>query len=187
MNHTDHQPISKLLLAFVATWAFAESSFWFIAVDFLLIPYALTYPRQWFRIALVAWTASHVGGALYFWFCHQNLELAGSILKVTPFVTERMHNHIISIYESHGVWGAMAQSWSFMSFKIWTYEAVTQNFSFEAFFPIVMISRILRLFVVSWVASIASPWLRPVWVRKKSVSWSIYTVVFVFMLIIIEA
>jgi hypothetical protein len=128
-----------------------------------------------------------VGGALYFLFCHQNLELAGSILNVTPFVTERMHNQITRIYESHGVWGAMAQSWSFMSFKIWTYEAVRQGFLFQDFFPIVMLSRIFRLFLVSWLAARASPSLKPIWIKKKPLSWCIYTAVFIFMLIIIES
>lgn len=186
MNRIEHPVISKLLLALVATWAFAEASFWFIAVDFLLIPFALTYPSQWFRITLVAWVASHCGGALYFLFCREYLDLANTILNATPFVTERMHAYIIDLYDNHGPWGAMYQAWSFMSFKIWTYEAVRKNFSFSEFFPIVMFSRIFRLFVVSWLAAMSAPWLRGWWCRNKLLAWSIYSVFFITTLIIIE-
>ena len=186
MLRVEHPPISRLLLAFVATWAVAESAFWFIAVDFLLIPFALNYPNQWFKTTFVAYVASHCGGALYFLFCQQDLELAGAILAATPFVTPRMHNFIVQLYETYGPWGALAQAWSFMSFKIWTYEAVKHGFSFTPFFPIVMFSRIFRLFVVSWISAKASPWLRPMWTRNKAIAWVCYTVFFVTMLVIIE-
>lgn len=183
---SQYPSISRLLLAFVATWAFAESAFWFIAVDFLLIPFCICYPRQWFKITLVAWIASHVGGAIYFFFCQNRIELAGQILAITPFVTQRMHNFIISLYADYGPWGALAQAWSFMSFKIWTYEAAKQEFSFIPFFPIVMFSRIFRLFVVSWLASKSSPWIRPIWVRYKTLAWACYSIFFIAMLMIIE-
>jgi hypothetical protein len=186
MTSSVDRPISKLLLAFVATWAFAESSFWFVAVDFLLIPFAITYPRQWFKTALVAWVASHCGGALYFVFCQKNLELAGTILATTPFVTSRMHSFIAELYSDYGPWGALAQAWSFMSFKIWTYEAVKHGFAFTPFFPIVMISRVFRLFVVSWLLSRISPWIKPFWLKNKFISWVLYTVFFITLLIIIE-
>jgi hypothetical protein len=186
MLRPEHPPISRLLLAFVATWAFAESAFWFVAVDFLLIPFAITYPRQWFKTTLVAWIASHCGGALYFLFCRENLELAGAILAATPFVTERMHQFIVDLYDQHGPWGGLAQAWSFMSFKIWTYEAVKHEFSFVPFFPIVMFSRVFRLFVVAWISAKAAPWLRPTWLRNKTISWISYTALFITMLFIIE-
>lgn len=186
MNPSEQTSISKNLLALVALWAFAESGFWFIAVDFLLVPFALTYPKQWFKITLVAWIASHCGGALYFLFCRENLELAGDILRSTPFVTERMHDFIIKLYDEYGPWGALAQSWSFMSFKIWTYEAVKKGFTFMPFFPIVMFSRIFRLFVVSWIVAKSSGWLRPIWFRNPLISWIIYSTSFVGMLIVIE-
>lgn len=186
LKRPSHSPNSKLLLGFIATWAFAEASFWFIAVDFLLIPFALTYPRQWFLTTLVAWIASHCGGAVYFWFCAQNLELAGAILEATPFVSQRMHEYIVNMYFSHGPWGALAQSWSFMSFKIWTYEAVNQGFSFYPFFPIVMFSRVFRLFLVACLAATASPMIRPIWFKNKAVSWIVYSIVFVSVLIAVE-
>jgi hypothetical protein len=185
-NSLNHPPISRLLLAFVATWAFAESAFWFVAVDFLLIPFSITYPKQWFKTTLVAWIASHCGGTIYFFFCRENLELAGTILATTPFVTPRMHRFIIELYDTHGPWGALAQAWSFMSFKIWTYEAVKHGFSFVPFFPIVMFSRVFRLFVVSWISAKTAPLLRPIWLRNKAIAWALYTVFFISMLVIIE-
>jgi hypothetical protein len=178
--------ISTRLLALVAVWAFAESSFWFVAVDFLLVPFSILFPRHWLKTAGVAWIASHCGGALYFLFCRSNIELAGTILGVTPFVSQRMHDFISNLYTDYGAWGAIAQSWSFMSFKIWTYEAVKHGLAFFSFFSIVMFSRVFRLFVVAWFAARLSPVFLPIWTKGKIWSWVIYTIGFLGMLIVIE-
>jgi len=178
--------IPTKLLIVTAFWAFAESSFWFIAVDFLLVPFAVMFPRQWFKTAGVAWVASHCGGALYFLFCSSYMDLAGEIMAVTPFVSQRMHDFISGLYQNYGPWGAMAQSWSFMSFKIWTYEAVRHGFAFFPYFPLVMFSRIFRLFVVAWIAAKASPFVLPIWSRGRIWSWVVYSIGFISMLIVIE-
>lgn len=178
--------ISRKFIVLIASWAFLESGVWFIAVDFLLTPFAIKYPRQWFKIALLAWVSSHVGGALYFLFCRENIELAASLLQSTPFVEPRMHLFIEGLYERHGAWGALAQSWSFMSFKIWTFEAVKRGFDWWPFFPIVMFSRVFRLFVVSWLASLSAHWLGPVWGKRPIVSWVTYSVLFLGALIWLE-
>src|SRR4030095_5839428 len=94
----------------LALWAFGEACFWFIAPDFLLIPFAIERPERWRRSASVAWTASFVGGTFYFIFCTQFGELPNSIITRTPFVTLRMMTTISALYEQYGYSGVLWQS-----------------------------------------------------------------------------
>lgn len=170
----------------LALWAAGEASVWFIAPDFLLMPFTIVRPERWRRFSIIAWCASFIGGSLYFAFCSLHIALAESILGHTPFVTPRMLASISELFDRHGEWGALAQSWSFMSFKIWTFEAVRHHFAWWTYFPIVMCSRIVRLFVVSWAASHLSRWVKPWWDRRPVLSWALYTAAFLVMLIVME-
>jgi membrane protein YqaA with SNARE-associated domain len=170
----------------VAVWAFGEASFWFVAPDFLLLPFAMANPARWRRFAAAAWIGSLAGGAGYFVFCTAEPAVAERILAATPFVTPRMLASISAQFDQHGAWGALAQSWSFMSFKIWTFEAVRHQIPWWAYIPLVMVSRAVRLFGVSWAASRLSPALRPWWMRRPARSWTLYSCAFLLMLILIE-
>ncbi|MEY4630217.1 MAG: hypothetical protein RIQ81_337 [Pseudomonadota bacterium] len=170
----------------LALWAVAEANFWFVAPDFLLVPLAIFFPSQWFRIALTGWGASVAGGALYFALVSAGPTTAESILGHTPFVIPRMHEFVRSLYTSHGPWGGLAQSWSFMTLKVWTYEAVRAGFDFLPYYLIVSFSRIFRLFVVTWIAARLSRWVLPVWSKYPKITWVIYTAGFLAMLVVME-
>ena len=180
------QGLTRRRETLVALWAFGEACFWFIAPDFLLIPFAIEEPKRWRRFSTLAWCASFIGGGLYFAFCSLQFAQAESILSHTPFVTPGMMSSISGWFERYGCWGALAQAWSFMSFKIWTFEAVRHDLSAWAYFPIVMLSRVFRLFVVAWLASRLSPYLKPWWSRRPALSWALYTGAFLLMLILME-
>jgi hypothetical protein len=170
----------------LAVWAFGEACFWFIAPDFLLIPFAIREPKRWLRFSTVAWCGSFVGGSLYFVFCSLHFTTAESIITHTPFVAPRMLASISGLFDRYGVWGALAQAYSFMSFKIWTFEAVRHGLSWWTYFPIVMFSRVFRLFVVSWFAARLSLYVKPWWDRRPALSWALYTCAFLAMLFWVE-
>jgi hypothetical protein len=170
----------------VAVWAFGEACFWFIAPDFLLMPFAVRQPKRWLRLSIAAWCGSFAGGGFYFAFCSLHPAPAEAIITHTPFVTPAMLSSISGLFERHGHWGALAQAYSFMSFKIWTFEAVRHHLSWWAYLPIVMFSRVFRLFVVTWIAARLSPYLRPWWDRSPALSWTLYACAFLLMLVLVE-
>lgn len=174
------------MLILLSLWAFGEASFWFVAPDFLLIPLSLQKPRNWFKLSLIAWVSSIGGGLFYFWWASKNPELAQTVLSQTPFVSSRMQESISNLYQKYGFWGALFQSWSFMSFKIWTWEAIRADLNFWGYFPVVVFSRIFRLFVVTYGAARLSPWLLPIWNRRPVLSWILYATLFISGLILIE-
>lgn len=174
------------MLILLSLWAFGEASFWFIAPDFLLIPLAIEKPERWFKLSMIAWVSSIGGGLFYFWWASRNPAEAQSVLSQTPFVTPRMQETISNWYEKYGFWGALLQSWSFMSFKIWTFEAIKKDFFFWFYFPVVTFSRVFRLFVVTYLAARVSPFVFPLWRKKPLVSWIAYSILFISGLILIE-
>ena len=174
------------MLIFLSLWAFVEASFWFIAPDFLLMPLSWEQPKKWFKFSLITWASSVAGGLFYLWWASKHFEAAQSILEMTPFVSARMHAKISALYQEHGAWGALFQSWSFMSFKIWTFEAIKQQLSLAHYFPIVILSRVFRIFVVSWISSRCSRWILPYWRKNLAVSWLSYSLVFFLVLRLLE-
>jgi hypothetical protein len=175
------------MLTLLSLWAFGEASFWFIAPDFLLIPLSWEHPKKWLKFSTIAWVSSILGGVFYFWWASHYFATAQKILEITPFVTPRMHSSISNIFQEHGAWGALFQSWSFMSFKIWSFEAIKHRLSFSHYFPIVVFSRIFRIFVVSWVSSKCSSWILPYWKKNVRVSWFVYSLVFLGGLVLVES
>lgn len=175
------------MLILLSVWAFGEASFWFIAPDFLLLPLSWEQPKKWLKFSIFTWLSSVAGGVFYLWWASHHFEAAQSILEMTPFVSAQMHSKISSIYQQHGVWGALFQSWSFMSFKIWTFEAIRHQLSLAHYFPIVIFSRVFRIFVVSWLSSRCSRWILPIWKKNLMASWSVYSMVFLLALWLLEA
>ena len=171
----------------LAIWALCEATFWFVAPDFLLIPLAIFFPRDWLRIALAGWGASVVGGAAYFAIVASFPESSSRVLASTPFISARMHAFIKGLYEQYGYWGALAQSWSFMTLKVWTLEAVKEGFNFFPYYVIVSFSRIFRLFVVTRIAARFSVVVRPFWSDRPLLAWGLYSTGFIGMLFVMES
>lgn len=140
-------------LVFLAIWSFTEASIWFIAPDFVLVFFLLLNPTIKNRAFFVVLIASLLGGIIYYIFNLVALETAQDLLFSTPFVAPRMVDSIREIYSQFGYLGILAQSFSMMSFKIWTHIAVEVGFNAFIYFPLVIISRIVRIYLVATVAA----------------------------------
>jgi hypothetical protein len=168
-------------------WSFFEASFWFIAPDFLLGIFGIVKPKEKNRFFVLAFIASFFGGITYYIFNIISFDTMSMILRETPFVTERMMSFIRDVYATYGLPGVLFQSFSFMSFKIWTHLAVESNLNPFGYFSLVMISRSLRLYPVVLLASLVGKFL-PGFIRKHFVAiLVVYSVSFVVMLVAIES
>lgn len=172
----------KLLLL----WSFFEASFWFIAPDFLLVIFGVLQPKDKNKFFIKAFIASFLGGAMYYLLNIISFNTMNTILQQTPFVTERMFIFIRDVYMNHGLTGVLFQSFSFMSFKIWTHLAVESNLNPFGYFSLVMISRSLRLYLVIFLSSLVGKFF-PDFIRKHFILVFIsYTLIFISMLTILE-
>lgn len=132
--------------ALIFFWAFAEASVWFIAADIVLIPLCIAFPGQWKKWTILLVIGSCLGGTLHYALISRWPDKMGDILNATPFVNERMKTFVRGRYTAHGEWGALWQAWSFISLKIWTYEAFQAHLNPYKYFPIVVFSRLFRFF-----------------------------------------
>lgn len=187
MFSTKRDNISRSLWFLLAVWSFLEASVWFIAPDFLLVIFGIFFPREWTRSTALALLSSLIGGVFYFTLLQSQPEFFGSLLQRTPFVTDRMLKFVNDLYARHQYLGVLFQSFSFMSFKIWTYQAIKFHFNPALYFPLVMLSRTVRLGAVAYLASRISPFIYSHVVRHPKVWIGVYSFLFLAGLILIES
>lgn len=103
----------------LAVVSFAESSFFLIPPDVLLIPMILAARPQWFKIALVCTIAS-VAGGLFGYFIGATLfdELGRPILDM--YHATAKFEAAREAYNEHGVWIVFTAGFSPIPYKIFT-------------------------------------------------------------------
>ena len=141
--------------------AVAESSFFPIPPDALLIALCMGTYKKWFRFALVCSIGSIIGGALGYLIGHYAFELIGekmisisaSISGTDPeFLLEQAQywfNEKEMFGMKVGAWAVGIAGFTPIPYKVFTISAGFFNMSFIPFIVASIISRSLRFFVVA--------------------------------------
>jgi len=137
------------------TWAlfllaFAESSFFPIPPDVLLIALALSIPTKSFRYALICSAGSITGGVLGYMIGFQFMELAG--LRIIHFygLTEK-YTYIGELYNHYNAWAVMIAGFTPLPYKIFTIAGGAFEINFTVFLVASALSRSARFFIVAWL------------------------------------
>lgn len=137
------------------TWAlfllaFAESSFFPIPPDVLLIALALSIPTKSFRYALICSVGSITGGAVGYAIGFQFMELAG--LRIIHFygLTEK-YAYIGELYNHYNAWAVMIAGFTPLPYKIFTIAGGAFKINFAVFLLASALSRSARFFLVAWL------------------------------------
>jgi len=135
------------LLALLAV-AFAESSFFPIPPDLLLIPMILARPPQAFRLAALATLASVVGGLFGYAIGYFLFDAIGR-----PILE---YNHAMGSYEAlkagfaeWGVWIIILKGMTPIPYKLITIASGVAHFDLASFVGASIISRSLRFFLLA--------------------------------------
>ena len=135
------------LLALLAV-AFAESSFFPIPPDVLLIPMILARPPQAFRLAALATLASVVGGLFGYAIGYFLFDAIGR-----PILE---YNHAMGSYEAlkagfaeWGVWIIILKGMTPIPYKLITIASGVAHFDLASFVGASIISRSLRFFLLA--------------------------------------
>ncbi len=126
--------------------AFAESSFFPVPPDVLLIAFSLDTPASAFLFALIATIGSTLGGLFGYWLGHQFGEPL--LLK---FAKKRQVEHVQKLYDDLGVWVVFAAGFSPIPYKIFTIFSGIMGLDLKKFLLASLVARGLRFFAVATV------------------------------------
>lgn len=144
----------------LALVSFAESSFFPLPPDTMLIPMTLARPERALRFALVATVSSVIGGLLGY-----AIGVYGGDL-VQPLIARMgWQDHFSTVMEwfSHwGFWAILVAGFSPIPYKLFTIAAGVMALAIIPFVAASIIGRGARFFLETWLVARAGPAVAPV-------------------------
>jgi membrane protein YqaA with SNARE-associated domain len=132
----------------LAAVAFAESSFFPIPPDALLVPMALARPHRAWRLAAICTAASVLGGTLGYLIGYALFDqLARPLLRAYHY--EAGFAHFQATYARWGLWVILVKGLTPIPYKIVTIASGAARFDFVVFMAASVVTRGLRFFLVA--------------------------------------
>ena len=139
--------------------AFAESSFFPVPPDVLLIALAVSIPRKAFRYALVCATGSVIGAYLGYIIGYFSWEAVGEPL-VAFYNGEETVEWIRQQYTTYGFWGVFIAALTPIPYKVFTIASGLFRFDLGTFAAASVPGRSLRFFLVGTLIYFFGPPVR---------------------------
>ncbi len=125
--------------------AFAESSFFPIPPDVLLIALGLSKPSGIWFFAILCTIGSALGGAFGYWIGRW-----GGRPLLNKFVSQDTIHHVESQFQRYDVWAVFIAGFTPIPYKVFTIASGVFYLNFWRFFVVSVLSRGARFFLVSW-------------------------------------
>lgn len=130
--------------------AFAESSFFPVPPDVLLIALAISIPARAFRYALICSTGSVLGGMAGYIIGFEFMDLLGfRILNFYGLMDK--YETISHLYERYNAWAVGIAGFTPVPYKVFTISAGAFKINFPIFLAASIVSRSARFFLVGWL------------------------------------
>ena len=145
----------------LAVLAFAESSFFPIPPDVLLIGLAVGAPRRALRFAAICSAASVLGGILgygighFVWQQTQHFFFAN-----VPGFTPEVFARVQTLFSEYDFWIVFAAGFTPIPYKVFTISAGVFGISFPMFLLASLVGRSARFFLVSGLIYLFGPAIR---------------------------
>ena len=160
--------------------AFAESSFFPIPPDVLLLALCIATPRHSFRYALLASAGSVLGGMLGYGIGHSLWEaLSDYFFRHVPGFTEAIFARVHELFVTYDFWAIFAAGFTPIPYKVFTIGAGVFEINFIVFVIASMIGRSLRFFLVAALIYLYGPAVRQ-FIEKY---FNLLTLIFMILLI----
>jgi membrane protein YqaA with SNARE-associated domain len=138
----------RYALGALAAISFAESSFFPIPPDVMLIPMVVAKRSGWWRIALVCTIASVLGALLGYAIGAFLFETVGRWL-LDFYHAQAAFDRVITWYDDWGWLGILAGAVTPIPYKVLTIFSGTVGFALPVFVAVSIVGRGLRFFVVA--------------------------------------
>ena len=134
--------------AWLAVISFAESSFFPIPPDALLLPMALSRPDRAYRLALICTVASVLGGVLGYFIGYALYEqLAMPVIRFYHY--EDAAQAFVDKFNQYGLWVILIKGLTPIPYKIVTITSGLAHFNFGVFMAASALTRGARFFLVA--------------------------------------
>ena len=143
---------SKFYLAVIS---FAESSFFPIPPDIMIIPMVIAKKNDYLKIFLIATFSSAVGGLLGYFIGFVFLDLAMNVIEFYGYEEKviNLKNNLSSGNNFIYFLGTLfLAGFTPLPFKVFTITSGMIGFNIFIFFAVCLVSRALRFFVVSYLS-----------------------------------
>jgi membrane protein YqaA with SNARE-associated domain len=158
--------------------AFAESSFFPIPPDVLLIALAVAAPSKAFRFALICTAGSVLGGMAGYAIGVYGWEAIGQPI-VAAYHGEPVMEKIQAWYDQYGFWGTLAAAITPIPYKVFTISSGVFKFPFLPFLAASAIGRAFRFFLVAALIRKFGPTIK-VWIETRfNLAVSLFTVLLI--------
>jgi membrane protein YqaA with SNARE-associated domain len=154
--HWAETPYGSWALFFLA---FAESSFFPIPPDVLLIALAISIPAKSFTYALICSAGSVLGGMAGYAIGYNAMQLVGSHILDFYGLTDRYHT-IGILYDRYNAWAVGIAGFTPIPYKVFTITAGAFNINFSVFVLASAVGRAARFFLVGWLIYRFGPTIR---------------------------
>ena len=139
--------------------AFAESSFFPVPPDVLLIALAISIPAKAFRYALICALGSLLGGVAGYVIGYQFMDLVG--FRIVDFYGFAEQYHAVGdLYNRYNAWAVGIAGFTPIPYKVFTISAGAFKINFVIFLIASAISRSARFFLVGWLIYKFGPGIR---------------------------
>jgi len=173
--HWAETPYGTWALFFLAL---AESSFFPIPPDVLLIALAISIPAKSFRYALACTVGSLIGGVIGYIIGYQFMELVGlQILEFYGLMAK--FNTVGDLYNKYNALAVGIAGFTPIPYKVFTISAGAFGINFPVFLLASAVSRAARFFIVGWLIYKFGPGIRAFIDRY----FNVLAVVFVILLV----
>ncbi len=155
--------------------AFAESSFFPIPPDVLLIGLTLGNPSLGLWYATVATIGSVLGGALGY-----AIGLYGGRPIAQKFMGQERMALVHDYFQKYEAWAILIAGFTPIPYKIFTISAGAFYVDFKTFMVASLISRGARFFLVAGAIQLVGPWMK----EMIEGYFNLFTIVFVVLLVL---
>ena len=143
------------------TWAlfilaFAESSFFPIPPDILLIALAVAVPRKSLRYAAICSVGSVLGGCLGYLIGWQFMDGIGDRIVALYGLSEKV-DYIASLYQQYDAWAVGIAGFTPIPYKVFTIAAGAFDINFGVFVLASLVSRSARFFLIGGLIYLFGP------------------------------
>ncbi|HHQ69142.1 MAG TPA: DedA family protein [Halothiobacillaceae bacterium] len=161
--------------------SFAESSFFPIPPDVMLMPMTLAQPKRWWWFALLATLGSAAGGLLGYVIGMWALGLITPLLSAYGYMEQL--DHAAEWFAAWGFWAVLVAGFSPIPYKAFTITAGLLAMNPLGFFIASILGRGGRFFLLAGLIAWAGPRIAP-WVRQF-IEWIGWTVIALLALVLI--